>query len=282
MQKEIPNSLLWIFESYDLKNKNYLKDLDFLKKKTSVNHITVSVRNGVQLQNIQQCHGVMKELVEYAHTLGLKVSLHLTDSKGFYNAIFSTGNVSAVDQVEVFPIPDPEKAAAIVNDIELIADENGFAQYTYNAQWGRSKIMPIYSEILKVYTFEKTAEGFYRPGSLADVTDSLIITDSRTSKTSFEIHLGKENASKNLFVLLAQYYNYPSMADAWESLKKLIDAYADIPLDGITMDEYGYLRRALGDGTEAILETGNRAFLINPDGKIEAVNPSVNQLVHLN
>ena len=26
MTKEIPNSLLWIFESYDLKNKRYLKD----------------------------------------------------------------------------------------------------------------------------------------------------------------------------------------------------------------------------------------------------------------
>lgn len=241
MRKEIPNPMLWIFEAYDLKNKNYLKDLDFIKENTAVNHITVSVRNGVQLQNIRQCHGVMKELVAYAHTLGLKVSLHLTDSKGFYNAIFSTGNVPPVDQVEVFPIPDPEKAAAIANDIELVADENGFAQYTYTAQWGRSKIMPIYSEILKVYAFEKTQDGFYRPGTLCDVTDALLITDSRTAKTSFELHLGKENANKNIFVLLAQYYNYPSMADAWESLKKLIDAYADIPLDGITMDEYGYL-----------------------------------------
>ena len=32
MTKEIPNSLLWIFESYDLKNKRYLKDLEFIKK----------------------------------------------------------------------------------------------------------------------------------------------------------------------------------------------------------------------------------------------------------
>lgn len=30
------------------------------------------------------------------------------------------------------------------------------------------------------------------------------------------------------------------------------------------------------------LKTGNRAYLINPEGKIEAVNPSVNQLVKLN
>ena len=53
MKNNIPKSLLWTFESYDLKNKRYLKDLDFIKENTCVNHITISVRNGVQLQNIQ-------------------------------------------------------------------------------------------------------------------------------------------------------------------------------------------------------------------------------------
>ena len=80
--------------------KNYLKDLEFIKNNMSVNQITISVRNGVQLQNLQQCHGVMKELVKHAHELGLKVSLHFTDSKGFYNAIFQTNNIAAVDQIE--------------------------------------------------------------------------------------------------------------------------------------------------------------------------------------
>ncbi len=241
MKNNIPKSLLWTFESYDLKNKRYLKDLDFIKENTCVNHITISVRNGVQLQNIQQCHNVMKELVEYAHKLGLKVSLHFTDSMGFYNSIFQTDNIAAVDQVELFPIPDPQKAAALVNDIELVTDNEGFATYTHTAKWARKKIMPIYSEIIKAYSFEKTCEGFYKAGSLTDVTDKIIITESRTHKTTFEIHLGKENKNKNIFVLLAQYYNYPSMADTWDNFKKLIDTYSDIPLDGIQLDEYGYL-----------------------------------------
>lgn len=241
MIKELPNPLLWTFESYDLKNKNYLKDLEFIKNNMSVNQITISVRNGVQLQNLQQCHGVMKELVERAHELGLKVSLHFTDSKGFYNAIFQTNNIAAVDQVELFPIPDPDKAASLVNDIELITDEEGFAAYTYTPQWGRKKIMPIYSEILKAYSFEKTAEGFYKAGTLVDVSDKIIITESRTHKTSFEINLGKQNKNKNVFVLFAQYFNYPSVADAWDGFKKMFDAYSDIPLDGIQLDEYGYI-----------------------------------------
>ena len=241
MKNNIPNPLLWTFESYDLKNKNFLKDLEFIKNNMYVNHITISVRNGVQLQNLQQCHGVMKELVKRAHELGLKVSLHFTDSKGFYNAIFQTNNIAAVDQIELFPIPDPEKAAALVNDIELITDEEGFASYSYAPRWARKKIMPIYSEILRVYSFEKTAEGFYKSGTLEDVTDKIIITESRTNRTSFEINLGKQNKNKNVFVLLAQYFNYPSVADAWEGFKKLFDAYSDIPLDGIQLDEYGYI-----------------------------------------
>ncbi len=241
MKNNVPKPLLWTFESYDLMNKRYLKDLDFIKENICVNHITISVRNGVQLQNIGQCHNVMKELVEYAHKLGLKVSLHFTDSMGFYNSIFQTDNIAAVDQVELFPIPDPQKAAALVNDIELVADDEGFATYTHTAKWARKKIMPIYSEILKAYSFEKNGEGFYKADSLTDVTDNIIITDSRTSKTTFEIHLGKENKNKNIFVLLAQYYNYPSVADAWDNYKNLIDAYSDIPLDGIQLDEYGYL-----------------------------------------
>lgn len=238
---EIPNSLLWVFESYDLKNKRFLKDLEFIKNNMAVNHITVSVRNGVQLQNTQQCHDVMSELVEKAHKLGLKVALHFTDSAGFYNSIFKTNNVAAVDQIELFPIPDPKKAAAIVNDVELVTDENGFAEYTHTSKWARKKIMPIYSEILKAFSFEKSGDGFYKADSLTDVTDKILITDSRTNKLSFEIDLGKENKNKNIFILLAQYYNYPSMADAWDNMKKLIYEYADIPLDGIQLDEYGYL-----------------------------------------
>jgi len=121
MIKEIPNSLLWIFETKDLVDKKYLKDLDFIKNNTMADYITISPRDGVHLQNLQQCHGVIKEIVEYAHKIGLKICLHLVTHEGFYNAIFATNNHPAIDQAELFPIPDPKKAQAIVNDIELAA-----------------------------------------------------------------------------------------------------------------------------------------------------------------
>lgn len=241
MVNKIPNSLLWILESNDLVKKKYLKDLDFIKEHTAVDYITISPRNGVRLQNLQQCHGVIKEITEYAHKIGLKICLHLVTNEGFYHAIFATGNHPAIDQAELFPIPDPSRAQAIVNDIELIADDEGYAKYCYKAIWARNKIMPIYSEILKAYCFEKTSEGFYIPGSLQDVTEQIRITNARTNVTEFEIDLGEENRGKSIFVLLAQYYNYTAVYEDWDKFKELIDAYSDIPLDGVQMDEYGYL-----------------------------------------
>lgn len=241
MIKEVPNSLVWVFESKDLVKKKYLKDLDFIKEHTTVNYIAISPRDGVHLQNLQQCHNVIKEIVEYAHQIGLKICLHLVTTEGFYNAVFSTNNHPAIDQAELFPIADPKKAQAIVNDIELIVDDEGYAKYSYKAVWGRSKVMPVYSEIIKAYSFNKISEGVYEPNSLQDVTDKVRITNARTNVTEFEIELGEQNKGKSIFVLLAQYYNYTDVASEWENFKNLIDAYSDIPLDGVLVDEYGYL-----------------------------------------
>ena len=145
-----PIPLLWIFESYSLSHRKYLEELDFIKKNTAVTHVAISVRNGVRLQNIKQCHDAIEELTRHAHELGLKVVLHLVTAEGFYNS-------------------------------------------------------PLRSENLP------------------------------------EVDLGKENAGRSLFVLVAQYYNFTAVTEDWEKLKSLMDAYSDIPLDGVVMDEYGYL-----------------------------------------
>ncbi|MBO5725690.1 MAG: hypothetical protein J6S00_01355, partial [Clostridia bacterium] len=161
MSKKLRNPIVWVFEYKDLIKKNYLKELDFIKENMSVDHVCISARDGVQLENTKQCHPVIKEMTEHAHKIGLEISLHLSPYTGFFNAAFSTGNHPAIDQVQIFPIDDPKKAQGIVNDIEFTLDENGYAYQTHNAKWGRSKMMPLYSDILRAYAFEKTAEGFY-------------------------------------------------------------------------------------------------------------------------
>ena len=75
MMKEVPNGLLWYFDSDALKNKKYIKDLDFIKENTLCTHVMIRCEKGVNIENYQQCHGAFSEIVKHAHKIGLKIML---------------------------------------------------------------------------------------------------------------------------------------------------------------------------------------------------------------
>ena len=239
--KEIPNALLWYFDHTTLKNKKYLRDLDFIKKNTKVNYLMLRGEPGVNVSNPEQCYPAFKELVEYAHKIGLKIMLHIPGQEGFLNTAFTNlTNIPEVDQGQLFPIPNPETSEAITCDYEMTLDENGFAEFTHTPKWSRPKIAPTFNRLVKVYAFEKTGEGFYKEDSLVDITDKVRIVTCRTNSMEAEIYAGKENAGKTVFAIIAQHYNTSgSGKPQWEYVKKALDAYADIPFDGIGLDEWG-------------------------------------------
>lgn len=241
MMKEVPNGLLWYFDSDALKNKKYIKDLDFIKENTLCTHVMIRCEKGVNIENYQQCHGAFSEIVKHAHKIGLKIMLHISPVPGFANAAVTTakGTPPEIDQAQVFHIPDTENAEAITRDYEMVADENGCAQFKHTAMWSRTKIAPIYNNVLRAYAFEKTGEGFYKEDSLVDVTHTINIPNSRTGEMEAEIYAGKENAGKTIFVTVAQYFNATgSGKPQWKRMKDTMDAYADIPFDGIGLDEF--------------------------------------------
>ena len=129
MAKKIPHPMVWQFDTTSLRGKQYLKDLDFIHEHTLVDHISIACVDGVQLENLQQCHEAMKELVAHAHELGIKVVFRNTGVEGFFNALVNTpaGTPVEVDQAQIFPLDHADEAEGIVNDYELTADENGRA-----------------------------------------------------------------------------------------------------------------------------------------------------------
>lgn len=239
--KEIPNGLLWYFDYTTLKKKKYLSDLDFIKANTKCNYLMLRGEPGVNVSNPEQCYPAFKELVEHAHKIGLKIMLHIPGQEGFLNTSFTNFTaLPEVDQAELFHVPDPETSEAITCDYEMVADENGFAEFTHTPKWSRPKLAPIFNRILKVYAFEKTGEGFYKEGSLVDITDKARIVICRTKSMEAEIYAGKENAGKTIFAIVAQHYNtLGSGKPQWEYVKKALDCYADIPFDGVGLDEWG-------------------------------------------
>lgn len=241
MQK-VPNPLFWHFTKQHLKDKHYLKDIDYIAENLDVDYIAIATLEGIVLGNTEQCHNVSKEMAERCHSHGIGFGVHLEPYKGFYNAnVFGGKFPPPYDQVQLFPIPDPKKSEAIINYYEVVLDENGYGEVTHNAKWGRIKIMPIYNRVIKIYVFEKTGEGFYKDGTLEDVTDKCLITESRTNGMVVDVNLGPEYAGKTAFFEIAQYYNSVAVSDAVEHHLNLIEAYGDIGLNGIMMDEYGYL-----------------------------------------
>ena len=245
MAKPIPHPMVWQFDTSSLRGKQYLKDLDFIHEHTLVDHISIACVDGVQLENLQQCHEAMKELVAHAHELGIKVVFRNTGVEGFFNALVNTpaGTPVEVDQAQIFPLDYADEAEGIVNDYELTADENGRAVLEHHAKWARNKIRPLRNRLLKVYAFQKAGEGFYRPESLEDVTDCARIVNSRTGYAEIEFDGGKSCAGKTLFFMVVQYFNYNELfGDAhWRAVKKLLDNYADVPFSGMSMDEFGYV-----------------------------------------
>lgn len=243
--KEIPNALLWYFDSSALKGKKYLRDLDFIKENTKCNYLMLRGEPGVNVSNSQQCHSVFKELVQHAHEIGLKIMLHIPDQEGFLNMPFSKifDTTPEQEQAQLFHVPDPKTAEAITCDYEMTLDKDGYAEFTHTAKWARPKLAPIYNRILKAYAFEKTGEGFYKQGSLVDVTDKIHTVTCRTDMLEAEVYAGKENANKTLFVIVAQYYNALGSGEPqWQNIKSILDSYADIPFDGVGLDEFGMSR----------------------------------------
>ncbi len=239
--KEVPNALLWYFDHTTLKHKKYLPDLDFIKENTKVTHLMIRGEPGVNVSNPQQCHPAFKEVVEYAHKIGLKIMLHIPGQEGFLNTTFTNfTNLPEVDQAQLFPMPHSEETEAITCDYEMTLDENGYAEFTHTPKWSRPKIASTFNRILKIYAFEKTGEGFYKEDSLVDITDKARIVVCRTNAMEAEIYAGKENAGKTVFAIVAQYYNtLGSGKPQWQYVKKALDYYADIPFDGIGLDEWG-------------------------------------------
>lgn len=236
------NSLFWHFTQQNIKDKQYIKDIDFIAENLDIDYLSIAPLDGITLKNPDQCYKVLKEMAAYALSKGIKIGLRLEFYKGYYNAsVFGGDSLPPCDQTQLFPIPNPDKAEALVHDYEVVLDENGYGEINHKSKWARIKLMPLYNKVLRVYAFDKTGDGFYKENSLTDVTDKYLITNCRTDSMTVEVNLGKEYAGKTVFFEISQYYNAIAVTDAWPEFKKQIDDYADIGLGGIMMDEYGYM-----------------------------------------
>ena len=139
-------------------------------------------------------------------------------------------------------IKDQAQAQALTVDVEGRLDGTGYACLRSEAKWNREKIIPLYAKPLAAYVFEKAGAGFYRPGSLEDVSARMRVVAQDNRSMSVELDLGAPYAGKDVFLLAGHFFNALEIYEAqYADFQKTFDGFADAALDGAVNDEQGVM-----------------------------------------
>ena len=236
----LPIPIQWQFDGATLSNRTYIADLDYLKANTDIDVINVAPVEGAVPEGNRLFHDALKELVEHAHKLGIRIIVRASPAQPqLFDTIFTDTRASRI-------IDEPEGAQGLTYDAEAKLDADGCATFTEEARWALQvpKVTPpLRNDIVGAWVFEKTGgpsgDGFYRKGTLVDVTDRVKVLKRTAGEQTVCVEAGRERAGKTVFLVTVQYFNAPDLFGGarFRSHKRLMDELSDIPLDGICMDE---------------------------------------------
>lgn len=215
-----PEICYWFVTKDQLENDRYLEIIDQLAEKGLFTMVFLTSRNGVDFYNTKKLHPIFARLVDHAHQRGLKIGLQLWPQK-----------------FKDLPLEDCER---LIVEGEAILDGNGAATYTAHARNGRSTEQVLKSDLLRAYAFRRTGEGFYDPSTLQDVTDKCAVRGADNSSVQVEIKTDPSMKGRTVYLMTQHYYNYASghSPRASESFVKALEAYRDIPFEGVGLDEF--------------------------------------------
>lgn len=213
-----PEVAYWFFANNMLPEARWKGKIDSFARYSKYTLIFLTERDGCNFYDIKTMHPIFKKLVAYAHQKGLKIGLQI------WKRDFGT-RVENTDR--------------LMQEGEVGLNENGYADYSVTAKGARNMSGLIKSELFKVYAFKKTSDGFYDHSTLKDITN-LAKADTVKNEVKVSINAGGRLKGYTAYILTQHYYDYCSnFSDQAKSM--ILDAfkaYADIPFDGIGLDEY--------------------------------------------
>ncbi|MBI1343317.1 MAG: hypothetical protein GC171_10335 [Terrimonas sp.] len=231
-----PEVAYWFFASNMMPEARWKGKIDSFVKYSKYTLVFLTERDGCNFYDTNTMHPIFKKLVAYAHQKGLKIGLQV------WKRDFNTRL---------------ENTDRLIQEGEVTLNEKGEAAYSTQAKGARNMSILLKSELFKIVTFKKTAEGFYDPATLRDIT-ALATVRSDTSHVALTIKAGEALKGYTAYILTQHYYNYRSnfSKQAKTVLLNTFKAYADIPFDGIGLDEYKNLLIA----REPVLKSTHQTF----------------------
>ncbi|HWB93419.1 MAG TPA: hypothetical protein VG605_16270 [Puia sp.] len=180
----------------------------------------LSAREGADFYDFGKMHDIFRRIVAEGHRRGLKIGLQLW------------GDVKNV------PLKVAER---MIVEQEVQLNDAGDADYTARARYIRFPDRLLKTGLFRVYAFRKTADGFYDPATLRDITDRC--EAHSPDKTTVEVRVRGGASVKGLTacIMTEEYCSQSSNfgQDEIHRFTKAMQIYGDIPFDGFALDEYG-------------------------------------------
>ena len=216
-----PKINYWFWTDETIESGSYRETVKRIAEKSQFDMLTLTDR-GCDFWDPTHKR-VMAELVEMAHQRGIKV-VFTPWPKG-----------------QQFPnlFVNEENAAAMAIDHETVVT-GGEALIRSVDKWTRTGACgpTISAELLSAYAFKKIADGVYDKATLVDVTDRAKVEYSSPARLSVSFSL-PEYEGYTVFATVAHYHRTADLySDVYlNDYKQLMDYYADVPFDGIAIDE---------------------------------------------
>ncbi len=214
-----PQVAYWFFTGSMMDEKRYKAKIDSFVQFSKYTLVFLTDRgSGSDFYDAPKMHPIFQKLVAYAHQKGLQIGLQ----------IWKSDNGTLLENTD-----------RLIQEGEVTLDANGTANYSVKAKGARQMNHIIKSELFKIYAFKKTADGFYDPATLQEISGSAKV-DTSIDKVNVAINAGKDKSGYTAYILTQHYYNSCSnfSAQAKSLILDAFKAYADISFDGIGLDEY--------------------------------------------
>ena len=218
-----PELVYWFVTPQTLAPEHYTHDILHLANDTEFTFAFLTGREGVSFLNNPAAHDAIAGIVKDAHEHGLKIGATIGLGGGDSNATYS----------------DDEKQTGIADAVGTL---DAAGQGTVETEIALRSVAPEKTKLLRVLVFRQTGEGEYDPATLKDVTAQAVSAAPKPGKISATLHLGPAYAGYTVFVLSATWFNTVDLFnEAYkEWIRRAIDQYRDVALDGTSLDEFKF------------------------------------------
>ena len=228
-----PELVYWFWQSNTLANAHYLDDVWNMATNSPYTLAFMTERDNLDFYDYKTMHEPFAETVREAHKHGLKIGLQLWDYWSG-QARYHTGR-------HYRPLPI-KQAEALVTEGEVVLDAAGHADYSVTCVNARRN-QPLHSEVLKVFAFRQTGDGFYDADTLTDITAGAKTIKTDAGTITLAINAPARLAGYTAYIMCAHYCDFPDLFNdvMINKYRETLNYYADIPFDATALDEFGTL-----------------------------------------